>query len=62
MIEALDKPKKHDLVFEVTITSPKSRFPFITLTNLYLIVGVCEILLGEPLSFAKLIKKFSDEK
>ncbi len=42
--------KRHDLIFEMTITGPEGRFLFITFLNPHLIVGISQIELGETSS------------
>ncbi len=39
--------KRHDLVLKVAIAGPEGRLPFVTFPNLYLIVSIGEIELGE---------------
>ncbi len=42
--------KRHDLIFEMTITGPKSRLPFIIFPDLHSMVGIGQIKLGETSS------------
>ena len=41
------QPKKHYLILEMAVSSPKSRFLFIALFYPYSMVSACEIELGE---------------
>ena len=41
------QPKKHYLIFEVVVSSPESRLPFIALFYPHLMVSTCEVKLGE---------------
>ena len=41
------QPKRHHLILEVAVSSPKSRFPFIVLVYPHPMVGTCEVELGE---------------
>ena len=41
------QPKRHDLVLEMAVSSPKSCFPFIALFYPYSIIITCEIKLGK---------------
>ena len=42
--------KKYHLVLKMAIAGLKSRFSFVFFSNLYLIIGICQIKLGEILS------------
>ena len=45
--QCIGQPKRHYLVLEVAISSPKSRLSFIGLFYLHLMVSTCEIKLDE---------------
>ena len=42
--------KKHHLVLKIAIAGPKDRFPFVSFPNLYSIISIDQIKLGETLS------------
>ena len=46
----IDQPKKHYLIFEITISNLKSYFLFISFPNSYLMIDTYEIILGKPSS------------
>ncbi len=46
----INQSKRHDLIFEVTISGLISRLPFIAFPNTHLRVGICQMKLGETLS------------
>ncbi len=43
----IDQSKKHDLVFEVTIVDLEGRLPFIAFSDLYSMVDIGQLELGE---------------
>ena len=50
------------MVFEVFVLGPESCLPFITFTNLYPIIGIGEIQLGESPCPAKPIQRLANQK
>ena len=50
---SIRKAKRHNLVFEVSVSGPENCLPFITFTNSHPIIGIDEIQLGEFLYLAK---------
>ncbi len=43
----IGQSKRYDLIFKVTIAGPESHLQFIVFLNLYLMVGISQIKLGE---------------
>ena len=56
------KAKRHDLVFEVSVSGLKSCLSFITFINPHLIIGISEIQLGESLCPAKPIQQLANQR
>ena len=46
----ISQSKRHDLILEVAIAGPESRFTFISFLNPHLMVEIGQIELGEPSS------------
>ena len=57
----IEETKKHNLVLEMTVSSSKSCFLFITFLDFYLMIGTDEIQLGKLLCTSQSIKRFTDE-
>ena len=54
--------KKYDLIFEITIPSPKRCLPFATFTNFYLMIGIDEIQLGKSLCLTMPIQRLANQR
>ena len=54
--QSVKKTKKHDLIFEMTISSSERRLPFVAFTNPHPIIVICQILYNKFLSLAKSIR------
>ena len=47
--QSISQSKKHYLIFEVAVSSPKNSFLFISFASSHLVIGISEVELGKPL-------------
>ena len=59
---SIRKAKRHDLIFKVSISGPKSCLLFITFTNPHSIIGIGEIQLDESLCPTKPIQQLANQR
>ena len=60
--QSIKKAKRHDLVFEVSVSDPKSCLLFITFTNPHLIIDIGEIQVGKSFCPAKPIQRLANQR